>query len=566
MGDGVQSPTVIFRQGRPPADGDRPPPGYRRSVEDGMAVERDVAIVLRDGATVYADVYRPHNARERLPALLAWGPYGKHTGTSRYSFYPDRAGVRDEWLSEHAIFEGPAPSYWCMHGYAVIVADSRGSWCSDGELHIGGPVEAESAYDAIEWAAQAPWCSGRIGMTGVSYLAIIQWLAASLGPPHLTAINPWEGWTDTYREAFAHGGIRETGWSPQWNQRLFAKGRVEDVAAMIERHPLMCTYWEEKVPALERIEVPAFVVASWTDQGLHTRGTLEAFARLGSEQKWLDVHGRKKWAQYHRPESVDYVRRFFDRFLKGERNGWERRPAVRLEIRGAALTRSAPAWPVPGTRLRPLYLDACSGALVRTPPAEEAHVRYQPEERVGFELIFDEDTELAGSMEVRLWVQADGGKDMDLFVAIEKRDAEGDFVGFPFSSAWDDGPVALGWLRASHRELDQARSIPGRPWHRHARELALPTEQPTCVRIEVWPSGTLFRARERLRLVVSGTDIHAPLHKHADLRNAGAHIIWSGGRYDSQLLVPVTGLARSDSVVSGATVRIGTDAAAGAAG
>jgi predicted acyl esterase len=529
---------VIFRQGRPPADGNRPELGYSQRRQDGMTIERDVTIMLRDGAMIYADVYRPELAAGPLPALLAWGPYGKHTGTSRYDMYPNRAGVQDEWLSPYAIFEGPDPSYWCAHGYALIVADSRGSWCSDGDLHIGGPIEGEGAYDVIEWAAAQPWCDGKVGMTGVSYLAIIQWFAASLRPPHLAAINPWEGWTDTYREAFAHGGIRETGWSPQWNHRLFSKGRVEDIAAMLERHPLMNSYWDEKVPALERIDVPAYVVASWSDQGLHTRGTLEAFTRLGSDQKWLDVHGQKKWEQYHRPESVDYVRGFMDRFLKGVENGLEQRPPVRLEIRGAARTRSSTAWPVPGTEHQSLYLDAGSGTLSRFPAAEEAQVCYQPEEQAAFELEFEHGIELTGYMEARLWVQPAAGADMDLFVAVEKRDRAGDLVGFPFSSAWEQGPVALGWLRASHRGLDRGRSHPGQPWHHHLREQALPAGAPTEVRIEIWPSSTYFDAGERLRLVVSGSDIHAPLHKHADLRNRGAHIVRTGGRYDSQLLVP----------------------------
>jgi putative CocE/NonD family hydrolase len=349
---------------------------------------------------------------------------------------------------------------------------------------------------------------------------------------------------DPYREAFAHGAIRETGWSPPWNHGLCSKGRVEDMAAMIERHPLMNAYWESKIPPVEGIEVPAYVVASWADQGLHTRGTLEAFKRLGSAQKWLDVHGRKKWEHYHRPESVDYVRRFFDRFLKGVDNDWEQRPTVRLEIRDRHETsevHDAEGWPPPETRYEPLYLDAGTGSLMPSQPSDEAEVRYAAEEddgRATFGITFDRDAQLTGHMKLRLWVETQGGDDMDLFVAVEKYDRDGNFVGFPFSSAWDDGPVALGWLRASHRELDPERSTPEQPWLLHRRELALPAGEATPVEIEIWPSGTLFRASEQLRLVVSGSDIHAPLHSHVDLRNSGVHVIRTGGRYDSQLLVP----------------------------
>jgi predicted acyl esterase len=542
-GRSATAEAVLFRPGRPLEEGDYPGFGYRRTTEGGMIVERDVGVVLRDGVTIYLDLYRPQDAAaEPLPALLAWGPYGKHTGTSRYDRYPGRGGVRDEWLSPWALFEGPDPAYWCPHGYAVIVADSRGSWRSEGDLHIGGQVEGEGACDVIRWAREQEWSDGKVGMTGVSYLAIIQWLAAAERPPGLMAINPWEGWTDSYREAFGHGGMRETGWSPRWNHGLISEGRVEDLAGMIEHHPLIDSYWESKVPALERIEVPAYVVASWTDQGLHTRGTLDAFTRIGSANKWLDVHGRKKWEHYHRPENVDYVREFFDRFLKGVDNGWERHPPMRLAIRDrgeAGRIRDAQAWPVPEVRYEPLHLDASDGSLATSAPSGEACARYDPAERVTFEIAFDRDVEIAGHMKLRLWVEAEKGGDMDVFVAVEKRDGQGELVGFPFSSAWDDGPVALGWLRASHRELNPERSTPERPWLLHRRELPLPVAEPVPVEIEIWPSGTLFRAGERLRLVVSGTDIHAPLHKHEDSRNDGVHAIRTGGRYDSHLLIPI---------------------------
>ena len=113
--------SAVFRRGRPLEEGGYPGFGYRRTTEDGRIIERDIAVVLRDGVTVYLDLYRPESSAEPLPALLAWGPYGKHTGTSRYDRYPNRAGVRDEWLSPHALFEGPDPAYWCAHGYAVVV-------------------------------------------------------------------------------------------------------------------------------------------------------------------------------------------------------------------------------------------------------------------------------------------------------------------------------------------------------------------------------------------------------------------------------------------------------------
>jgi len=65
------------------------------------------------------------------------------------------------------------------------------------------------------------------------------------------------------------------------------------------------------------VAVPAFVVASWTDHGLHNRGTLEGFKKIASKDKWLLVHGRKKWWHFYQMDNVERRRQFFNRFLKG---------------------------------------------------------------------------------------------------------------------------------------------------------------------------------------------------------------------------------------------------------
>jgi hypothetical protein len=134
---------------------------------------------------------------------------------------------------------------------------------------------------------------------------------------------------------------------------------------------------------------------------------------------------------------------------------------------------------------------------------------------------------------------------MDLFVAIQKLDRDGSYVPFVFYAMNDDGPVALGWLRASHRALDEGRSRPEQPVHLHDREELLRPGEPVPVEIEIWPSSTLFRAGQQLRVVVQGRDVadraipNAPFARHEDTRNRGTHIIHTGGAYDSHLLVPV---------------------------
>lgn len=544
---------LIMREGVDPATAPNklplPPRDYAVWEEDGLLIERNVEVPMRDGVRILLDIYRPAgHAAADLPILLGWSPYGKH-GLSA-SLWPP-AGVEQGWISRFTAFEAPDPAYWCPRGYAVVFADPRGAWLSEGDLRHNGMGEGEDCYDCIEWLARLQWTNGKVGMTGVSYLAAIQYLVASLKPPHLAAINPWEGFSDWYREFAYHGGIRETGFVPRGSDNLrFSLNRTEDTNANVQAHPLYDDYWRSKEVDLAAIEVPAYVVASWSDHGLHTRGTIEAWRRMSSREKWLEVHGQKKWANYYRPESRAKQAAFFDHFLKGLGSGPEDWPPVSIEVRESAhvrQVRSEQEWPLARTQYRPLYLDATAGVLRDEPVGASSSVRYDPRDEAGeamFDHRFAEDTELTGYMKLRLWVEADGADDMDLFVAIQKLDRAGNPTGFHFYAFYDNGPVALGWLRASHRALDEARSTPWQPVHSHAREDLLGPGEVVPVEIEIWPSSTLFRAGESLRVVVKGMDIYRealpnlPFARHEELRNRGTHVIHAGGRYDSHLLVP----------------------------
>ncbi len=179
------------------------------------------------------------------------------------------------------------------------------------------------------------------------------------------------------------------------------------------------------------------------------------------------------------------------------------------------------------------------------PVAGEHELRYDAVTgSAAFTHRFEEATELIGPMALRLWVEADGGDDMDLFVAVQKLGTDGEVVPFSFLNAQEDGPVALGWLRVSHRELDPERSVPLRPWHRHTREERLSPGEVVAVDIEIWPSGTRFLGGEQLRLVIQGRDVYEyppgiVKMAHSTTRNRGTHVIHAGGRYDSHLLIPV---------------------------
>ena len=107
--------------------------------------------------------------------------------------------------------EAPDPAFWVSHGYAVVQVDSRGYFKSEGSASLFDDQNIQDFHETITWAGTQDWSNGNVGLNGVSYLAISQWVAASKNPPsHLKAIIPWEGNTDGYREVLYHGGIPET--------------------------------------------------------------------------------------------------------------------------------------------------------------------------------------------------------------------------------------------------------------------------------------------------------------------------------------------------------------------
>lgn len=533
----------IWRQSKDPTLAGFTGTNPSNELRDSMEIRRDVPIPVRDGTDILTDIFQPPSG-SNFPVIVAWGPYGKHSSL-RCKDIPG-SGVDPEWVSDYASFEGPDPAYWVRHGYAVVHVDPRGTWGTEGDCYFHDDNEARDCYDVIEWLGTQPWSNGRVGLAGVSYLAIIQWRVAALRPPHLAAINPWEGFTDLYRDYSFHGGIPETAFSTLWlNTRVgFGGGRVEDIAAEAEAHPLVDEYWQQKAIDLTAIDVPAYVVAGWGDHGLHTRGTIDGFRQIGSAQKWLEVHGQQKWGYYYHPQSVERQRRFFDHFLLDEKNDVPAWPSVQLEIRIDSSTSdhvTKEEWPPRDTHEVALFLDANKASLSRDPSADESSVQYAAIDGAGaaFDFIFDERCDLVGAMELRLWFECIGFDDGDVFVAIEKINAHGERVHFPFYTTQYDGDVALGWLRVSHREA--ARPDGTMPPTRHENERKLKPNEVVEIAVEIWPSATRFESEDTLRLRVMGRDTFTydesvRVMGHSSFKE-GEHVIHTGGKFRSRLTV-----------------------------
>lgn len=524
-----------------------------------MIMEKDVPIKMRDGITIYVNVFRPDKPG-KFPVVMSMDPYNKD-GLPPYDIF------RQVWptvgtivTSLFAPFESPDPGYWVPNDYVLIKIATRGSSNSEGDLYPWTKTETEDYYEVIEWAGVQAWSDGNVGLNGVSYLAMTQWRVAALNPPHLKAIIPWEGTSDLYREWYFHGGIPETVFSAEFEKLQHTRwpnNNIEGMVAAQKEHPLLDEHWEERQVKLSDIKVPMLVCASWSTHGLHSRGTFEGYKQASSEDKWLVVHGRKEWETYYLRESLELQKEFFDYFLKGTKNDWRETPRVRYEVREKfykGYIRSANEWPIPNTQYTELHLNGEAALLQMIPVQNETELTYLAEpgltenNEVRFIFTADGDIELTGNMKLKIWVSTDDTDDMDIFVGIKKYDKRGNEVYLPDFNHLENGQVSCGWLRVSHRELDTERSTPYQPVLQHKRLLKLTKDEIVPVEIEILPASILLSSGESLVLVIKGSEImieDLPAgaasrgYGHTETVNKGTHSIYTGGKYDSFLLVPV---------------------------
>ncbi|KAF7556565.1 hypothetical protein G7Z17_g1300 [Cylindrodendrum hubeiense] len=550
--------------------------------------ERDVPVTLRDGIVIYTDVFRPVNG-SAVPGIVAWSPYGKEVGGQWLDDLEGRSGVPLSEVSELQKFEGPDPAYWVDQGYAVLNPDARGAYASEGNMTSWGRQLAEDGYDFIEWASAQPWSSGKIGMSGNSYLAVSQWFIAAEHPPHLTAIAPWEGLTDVYRDTSNPGGVPAPGFGEAILTTFSGDNFVEDAARTGVNFPLINPYWKDKIARLEKITIPAYIVASYTNVA-HTRGTLDAFRKISSKQKWLRVHNTYEWPDYYEPEHVADLTKFFDRYLKGKDNDWEATPRARIAVLDPGgedtVDRVVSDWPVPGLSTKKLHLHDKGELSDKTSSAKSSlsyNVELQPN-GITLNYTVPKLLEINGYMKVKLWVSTIGSSDLDLVVTVEKRFANGSSIVSASGAESSSTIAAKGTLRVSHRALDQSLSTKFEPFHPHDREELLDEGQIVPVEIGLWPIALRFHPGERLALTIAPATISSPQYdmgfgtgivpvpKNGDTfvpgtkvsivklggaidsnpefvnaqrveapnsRNNGTHFIHVGGKYDSFLLMPV---------------------------
>ncbi len=524
-----------------------------------IKTEKDVPIPMRDGLKLSANIFRPEKAG-KSPVIMAFTSFAKdRLWSSTFSGWGIAYEPNSPTVTGSAAFESENPAFWVPHEYILIIVDPRGFNRSPGKTQtakldgaigeraiMSQGIWARDMYDAIEWAGTQDWSNGKVGLSGVSVLAFSQWRTAALNPPHLKAIIPWEAMTDYHRDQMFRCGITDTEWA-----KLIAKRRLIHNPAWPspEKEDPPVPVEKEEDEFLADITIPALICGTWSDHGCHTRGSFRAFRKISSKQKWLYTHGRQKWAEFYTSEAQTIRKLFFDHFLKGIDNRILDTPPVRLEIRENLekyTVRYAEDFPIPGSRYRKLYLDAVDHRLRSEKNSQESKTSYDSADgKAIFDFTFERDIELIGYMSLKLWVSPEEAEDMDLFITLRKLDPNGHEVLFDSWVMPAMYPVAFGWLRLSHRELDKEKSTPWEPYPKHVLgpgAKVKPGEIVPC-EIPILPSATLFRKGETLRTVISGIyggggmeDM--PYGFKASV-NRGKHSIYTGGEYDSYLLVPV---------------------------
>ncbi len=517
---------------------------YKNEVRDGMRIDWDVPIRMDDGIVLRADVFRPV-AAGKYPALVSYGPYGKGLAfqegykTAWEIMARDNPDAVAGTSNKHQNWEVVDPEKWVPDGYVCVRVDSRGAGRSPGFLNHNNARENRDFHDCIEWTAAQLWCSGKVGLNGISYYASSQWRAAALQPPHLAAICVWEGWVDYYRDSVRHGGIACT-FRKHWQDmqvKTVQHGRGEhgpksrvtgelvcgpetlspeellqnrtDMWEGVLRYPLAGPYYQERTGDLSKVTVPLLSAANWGGQGLHPRGNFEGFMRAASKQKWLEAHGGSHWAPFYTDYGVKLQKRFFDYFLKGKKNGWDRQPRVTLQVRHPGekfVERHEKEWPLKRTKWTKFYLDPAARSLGAKPPKSAGTVTY---DGLGDGVTFSsaplaKATELTGPSALKLWVSS-ATADADIFAVLRVFDPRGKEV--VFQGALDPHtPIAQGWLRASNRKLDPKLSRPYRPYHTHDRKQPLKPGQAVELDVEIWPTCIVVPKGYRVALTIRGKD------------------------------------------------------------
>jgi|tagenome__1003787_1003787.scaffolds.fasta_scaffold20987710_8 putative CocE/NonD family hydrolase len=454
-------------------------------------------------------------------------------------------------------------------GYAVLGVSIRGTSCSTGTFDPFTSQEWRDGAAAIEWAARQPWSNGRLGLFGLSFPGVTQLGVAGLRPPHLDAIAPFQAAGDLYRDVAAPGGIPNTGFGAFWGlgdqpAASYSSGAEQSVEAQDGgcaqaqlthlaaepsnnifaqgmQHLWDDGYWRAREPGADaaEIDVPALGCVTWQDDEISSRGSFDLATELNPARTWLVAgNGYHGACETTAPPITAELVAFFDRFVKGDRNGFDHTPHLQVwhDTAKNSAGDNVPAWITSfgsaSVPVRPLALYfGPNGALSLTRPKGEApparyaypgpapgtedgtifgqhHLLWKGEEPPAASVAYttpplNRDAEFFGSGSTDLWLSSTAlhagspagvagvGADTDLQITLTEVRPDG-----------QEAYIARGWLRASHRALDRKRSTALAPFHTDQQKDAAPLVpgRPTSMRVQLWPFDYVFRKGSSIRL------------------------------------------------------------------
>ncbi|MEM0978433.1 MAG: CocE/NonD family hydrolase [Pseudomonadota bacterium] len=539
----------------------------------------NVEIPLNEGFSLTANIFRSkvrsaahvpdpvvmcaHPYDNRKIAALEGTPFGGPP--QQYRLLPQSGGTPT--FSTLTSWESPDPNFWVPAGYTLVNLNLPGFANSGGPASVLSRHQGQSYREAITWVGNQNWCDGHVGLCGVSFLCISQYLAAATpvgetAPEALKCIIPWEGISDIYRDLACRGGVEDIGFLDFWWKTEVSEAlnvSMEEYIAVeggipldaVKAHPFYDDYWKAKAPPLENITVPMLLCASFSDHELHTFGSFRAFEKAQSTQKWLYTHRSGKWTEFYKPEVLALQKDFMDQFLKGKSTQFDDLKPVRIETRSRVdevkTVRWEPSWPLEGTKYVKLHLQD-QAKLSDEPASNASEASYDGTTgTLEFDYQFASDTEITGYLKLRVWVEAraveaqhTSPKDLIVCCFVDKIDHKNNVVRFYGSVGQDKDVVSRGYGRASRRMLDAVASRDFNPVPLCASDEFLKPKEVVPLDIALCPTSTFFHAGEKLRLTLSARDIvHAPIFRKDTSANSGRHVLHFGGAYDSHLMIPM---------------------------
>ena len=566
-----------------------------------VTYQRNVAVKMRDGVTLRADIYRPQ-ADGKFPVLLQRTPYNKDSDVA----FGLKAAAR---------------------GYAVIIEDVRGRYASEGEWYTF-KNEPNDGYDTVEWAAALPYSDGRVGMFGGSYVGATQMLAAIAHPPHLAGICPVVTASNYHENWTYQGGAFAQWFDEDWTSGLAQNtyerlvGRQNDPVGGIwtqpltqypilnlEKrpdlpsnavvapyfldwlaHPSYDDYW--KAISIEEhfsdITVPALHVAAWYDlfqagsllnyEGIRDHGGSEAARKgqqlvvvIGGHAGNMPKVGVVDFGANAKEPEDEWELQYYDYLFKGVKNQFADGKPVKIFVMGANQWREEDDWPLARAKSTKYFLHSGgkansvrgNGTLSASAPGKESADQYvydptNPVPTVGGPLCCEpqrwpagprDQRSVEGRDDVLVYSTPPMSEDLEVTgpVSLELY-AKSSAVDTDFTAklvdVWPNGfaqNLTEGILRARYRDS------------REKPELINPG-QVYKVTIDVWSTSNVFKKGHVLRLEVSSSNfprfdrnLNTGAVRYVRSNEAGAafvsasNVVLHDAEHPSALVLPVVG-------------------------